>query len=170
MHRKILLRLSTEKSLLREQPHDVLAIHEQVQYFVFHTQSLELIHDILHKHLLCQVHARELVTSLQPDVVMRVEVQVSMTVVFFQRIRILRRRVDISEWLTIVEVDLSHSRNHQSSRLGAVDGLRTVVSQAVGSVINIETLLAVSHRNSTSQQQSEQQKQYATLTTNHTRL
>jgi GMP synthase (glutamine-hydrolysing) len=106
---------------------------------------------------------------LQPEMVVLVEIKVGMTIVFRERIRIFRRRVNDTELLSVIEVDLSHCRNHQTPRLGTIHSLRTIVCQTVGGIIDIERLLAVSHGYNRNPQKPKQHHQSTILLKKHTK-
>ena len=139
------LRLHVVEPLLQLQPHHVRLVHEQVGHLPWHAELLEHLVDRVHEALRHQVHARHVAPVLQPDVVVLVEIQMEVALVFPQRIQVLARRVDIREPHTVEEVDLTHRRDHQSPRLRTGHRLRTVVRQSVSRVIHKETIIICRH-------------------------
>ena len=97
-----------EESFCRQEPHLVVTVYEEILHLVIHPQRLELIDDIMHKHLIGQVDTRQSLAHFQPEMVVLVEILMGMTVVFRQRIRVFCGWVDKTEFLSVVKVYLPH--------------------------------------------------------------
>ena len=145
LHGVGLLRLDVVEASGRQQPRDVRLVHEEVSHLVLAAELLQHVLHRIHEALGGQVHARHAVGVLQPQVVETVEIEVVVASVVRQVVGVLPAGVDIGEVVAVEEVDLSHRSDDQSSGLRAVDGLRTVVGQSVGGVIDVEAWLVSLH-------------------------
>ena len=70
-------------------------------------------------------------TLLQPKMVVSVKIKMGMTVIFGKWIGILCRWVNISELLTIEEIDLPRCCYHQAPSPRTFNGLCAIVCQTV---------------------------------------
>ena len=59
--------------------------------------------------------------------VVTVEIEVVMTIVFGQRESIFLLRVNVDKGISIIKIDVSNGRNHHTARLGTLDSLCAVV-------------------------------------------
>ena len=68
--------------------------------------------------------------------------------VVHQWVDVFRSGVDIGKAVAVIEIDQSHRRDDEPARRREQDGLRTIVGQAIGGIIDVETLFCTLHAKS----------------------
>jgi len=119
-----------EKTALREEPNVVVLVGKQIEHFLVTAHALDDTVDILNVLLHHQVKTGNLQLVLQPNVVVKVEIEMVVPVIVRKLVFVSWVNVGVGKRLSVEEIKVANSGDDDTSGLGAFHYLRTVVGQA----------------------------------------